>query len=106
MITNGLILSYTELNLPNWTNAGCPGMDRQLEYGRERTHANPEDWPFHTMGFFSNLISHKNHSAIHGVSERKGREKSKNYLPNIVPSWKCPLNGLRLNDKAAKNDSP
>lgn len=29
----------------------------QLEHGRERAHANPEDWPFHTTGFFSNLTN-------------------------------------------------
>lgn len=32
----------------------------QLEHGKERTHTNPEDWSFHTTGFFFKCTNQKN----------------------------------------------
>lgn len=63
----------------------------QLEHGKERTHTNPEDWSFHTTGFFFKCTNQKNQFSIHEDSQRKGRKK-KTFLPNIIPSWevKCP----------------
>lgn len=41
-------------------------------------------------------------------SQRKGGKKEQNLLLNIVPSWEadCPLNGIILENRVGKNDSP
>lgn len=73
-------------NYPAGQMQGVPAWPDPLAHGRARTHANPEDWPFHTTGFLPQLTSQKNHSDSEKLHQRKGVKKNINYLPNIIPS--------------------